>query len=228
MATMFRDFSFDPPSSPAYSLYEADRAAMNVSPTSRAMEAHHLPNRPPTPPCTMGDLAVQLNQQSLRIDTNVTLNCYPSAPLTPESDRDESIAPTEPRRAQQERPTYSRVSASLLRMQRQSNARLQCSAAHIRDISKLVKMIDEEKQCTVNDSISRTSSTCTTAASPCTASEDEGVDMEYDTASPDMEALVGMPAWRAGDRRDSCIRVTKPVRMRKRSKENGVSKRRST
>jgi hypothetical protein len=167
----------------------------------------------------MSDLAVQLNQQSLRIDTNVTVSCYPSAPLTPESDGDESIAPTEPTRAQQERPTYSRVSASLLRMQRQSNARLQCSSAHVRAISKLVKMIDEEKQCTVSDSASRTSSTC---------SEDEGVDMEYDTASQGIEALVRMPIWRAGDRRDSCTRVTKPVRMRKRCRENGVSKKRST
>jgi hypothetical protein len=176
----------------------------------------------------MGDLALQLNQQSLRIDTNLNVTCHPSGPLTPESDGDDSIAPTEQPRAQQERPTYSRVSASLLRMQRQSNARLQCSSAHMRDISKLVKMIDEEKQCTVNESASRTSSTCTAVTWPCTAGEDEGVDMEYDVASHGIEALVGMPAWRAGDRRDSCIRVTKPVRMRKRSKGNGVSKRRST
>ncbi|RAQ99176.1 hypothetical protein DDE82_008531 [Stemphylium lycopersici] len=230
MAAMFRDFSFDPASPPAYADYEAERAAMNVSPTSTATEstAQQL-NRPPTPPpppCTMGDLAVQLNQQTLRIDTSCI--SYPSGPLTPGSDNEEGASPTDT--TQQERPTYSRIAASVLRMQRQQNARMQCNSSHVRDISKLVKMIEEEKQCTVSESSSRTCST--SSASTCSSSgpsgDDEGVDMDYDIPAQGIETLVATPVWRATDRRETCIRVTKPVRMRKRSKESGVGKRRSS
>ncbi|CAN9331907.1 unnamed protein product [Alternaria alternata] len=224
---MFRDFSFDPASSPDYSFYEAERAAMNVSPTSPAMDPHYSPNRPPTPPCTMGDLAVQLNQQSLRIDTNTNTRCYPLGPLTPASDDDECAPST--KQEQQARPTYSRVAASVLRMQRQQNSRMQCSPSHARDLSKLVKMIEEEQQCTVNEPSSRTSSTSSTSTCPLVPSkDDEGVDMDYDAPAQAAEGLFGMPVWRAGDRRDSCVRVTRPVRMRKRSKGNGVCKRTSS
>ncbi|RMZ73749.1 hypothetical protein GMOD_00004537 [Pyrenophora seminiperda CCB06] len=149
---MFRTFSFNPPASPAYSTYETERAAMNVSPTSRTESPKRFLSRPLTPPCTMGDLAAQFNQQCLRIDT--TQRCYPDGPLTPASDdEDESASPT------QERPTYSRVTASLLRMQRQQSSRMH------------------------------------------------------------------MPVWRAGDHGESCIRVTKPVRMRKRVMAKAVCKR---
>jgi len=227
MATMFRAFSFNPPVSPAYSVYEADRAAMNVSPTSRAESPKHMLNRPPTPPCTMGDLAAQLNQQCLRIDTNA--RCYPSGPMTPGSDDDdESSSPT------QERPTYSRVTASLLRMQRQQSSRMQCNSSHVRDISKLVKMIEHEEQCTVSESASSSRTSSTSSASTCasvssaSSGDDEGVDMDYDIPAQGIETLVGMPVWRAGDHRETCTRVTKPVRMRKRSRENAVCKRRSS
>jgi hypothetical protein len=219
---MFRDFSFDPVSSPVYSIYEAERAAMNVSPTSRIREPSQFLHRPLTPPCTMGDLAVQLNQQCLRIDTNV--RCYPSGPLTPGSEDDEGASPTE--QIQQERPTYSRVAASVLRMQRQASSRMQCSSSHVSDISKLVKMIEEEEQCSVSEPSSRTPSTSATSRS--SAGGDEGCNMDYDIPAQGIEALVGMPAWRSGDRRESCIRVTKPVRMRKRSKDNSMCKRRSS
>jgi hypothetical protein len=161
----------------------------------------------------MGDLAVQLNQQSLRIDTS--LRCCPAGPLTPSSDDDE-CAPS-PQQEQQARPTYSRIAASVLRMQRQQSSRMQCSPSHARDISKLVKMIEEEKQCTVSEP------SCTSSSG-----DDEGVDMEYHAPAQSAETLFGMPVWRAGDRRDSCVRVTRPVRMRKRSKGNGVCKRRSS
>jgi hypothetical protein len=220
MATMFRDFSFDRMSPSAFSVYEADRA-MNVSPTSKITESNQFPNRPLTPPCTMGDLAVQLDQQSLRIDTNV--RCYPPGPLTPGSEEEEGTSPTE--QTQQERPTYSRLAASVLRMQRQASSRMHCSSSHVSDISKLAKMIEEEEQCTVSESSSRTSSTSTASRS---SGDDEACDMDYDIPAQGIEALVGMPTWRSGDRRESCIRVTKPVRMRKRSKENGVCKRRSS
>ncbi|KAI4915828.1 hypothetical protein J4E90_004274 [Alternaria incomplexa] len=224
MANMFRDFSFDPAPSPDYSAYEAERAAMNVSPTSQAMDPHYAPNRLPTPPCTMGDLAVQLNQQSLRIDTSV--RCYPAGPLTPESD--DECAPST-KQEQQARPTYSRIAASVLRMQRQQSSRMQCSSSHARDLSKLVQMIEEEKQCTVSESSSRTSSTYSTSTCASgNSGDDEGVDMDYDVPASGIESLASMPVWKAHERRDSCVRVTRPVRMRKRSKGNGVSKRRSS
>lgn len=218
---MFRDFSFAPASPPSYSAYEADRAAMNVSPTSKP-DAHrpHYLARPPTPPCTIGDLASQLNQQSLRIDTRSDARC--SGPLTPPSDDDSATEPAH----SAPRPTYSRVSASLLRMQRQSNARLQCSSSHVRDISRLVQMIQEEEQCTIKDAISRSSST-STLCSTTTSSSDEGIDMDYNPSAPSCSSMYGVPPWKAGDLRDGFTRVAKPVRMRRRS-GNKVEKRRSS
>ena len=105
---------------------------------------------------------------------------------------------------------------------------MQCSTSHVRDISKLVQMIEEQEQCTINDSKSRTSSASSTSSTSTASDDDEGVDMDYTIASNGIESLVGLQQWRSGDRRDSCIRVTKPVRMRKRSGHNGVSKRRSS
>ncbi|EUC31515.1 hypothetical protein COCVIDRAFT_25219 [Bipolaris victoriae FI3] len=215
MATMFRHFSFDPVPRPAYAAYEAERAAMNVSPTSPALLPHH-PSRPPTPPCTMGDLALQLNTQTLRIDSSVA--CRPTRPPTPDSDCDTSpSSPTTECVQEQPRPTYSRISASILRMQRQHTSRMQCTSSHARDISKLVQMIEAEKQCTV----SPPASTCPPTAS---SARDEAVDMDYDLPAKRIEATIATPMWRASDRRESSVRVTKTVRMRKRSRENGVCK----
>lgn len=219
---MFRNFSFDPVSPPAYSEYEAERAAMNVSPTSQAIDSLHF-SRPSTPPCTIGDLAVQLNQQTLRIDSRAT-----SDTLT--SSIDDCSCPLGP--LQQARPTYSRVAASLLRMQRQTNSRMQCSASHARDISQLVRMIEDEEQCIVNSetrtSTSSQSSTSTSSSKSSLMDDDEALDMEYDPSTPSIQSLVGLQPWRASDRRDSCIRVTKTVRMRKRAGPSGVSKKRSS
>ncbi|OAK97775.1 hypothetical protein IQ06DRAFT_296078 [Phaeosphaeriaceae sp. SRC1lsM3a] len=217
---MFRDFSFAPASPPSYSAYEADRAAMNVSPTSKPDTYQPYLARPPTPPCTIGDLASKLNQQSLRIDTHT--DARGSGPLTPPSDDDCATEPAHPA----PRPIYSRVSASLLRMQRQSSSRLQCSSSHVRDISRLVQMIQEEEQCTIKEAISRSSST-STSCSTTVSSSDEGIDMDYDPSTPGISSLAGMPQWKAGDLRDGFTRVAKPVRMRRRS-GNKVEKRRSS
>lgn len=215
MATMFRHFSFDPVPRPAYAAYEAERAAMNVSPTSPAALLPQHPSRPPTPPCTMGDLALHLNHQTLRIDSSVA--CGSTRPPTPDSDCDRSLSPTTECVQEQPRPTYSRISASILRMQRQHTSRMQCTSSHARDISKLVQMIEAEKQCTV----SPPSSTCPPTAS---SARDEAVDMDYDLAAKRIEATVATSMWRASDRRESSVRVTKTVRMRKRSRENAVCK----
>jgi hypothetical protein len=219
--TMFRDFSFDAASPPSFSAYEADRAAMNVSPTSKPEPRQPFLGRPPTPPCTMGDLASKLNQQSLRIDTCLAKH-HGSGPLTPPSDDDCSILPDHA----SPRPTYCRISASLLRMQRQSSSRMQCSSSHMRDISRLVHMIQQEEQCTISQATSRTCSASTSSSSSTTLG-DEGIDMEYDMPSPGIEALVGTPQWRSSDLRDNCTRVAKPVRMRKRSGHK-VEKRRAS
>ncbi|KAL6153529.1 hypothetical protein ACJBU6_08674 [Exserohilum turcicum] len=239
-AIMFRDFSFAPVLRPAYALYEAERAAMNVSPTSKALPPVYDALRPPTPPCTMGDLALQLNQQSLRINT--ALAAYPARPPTPESDHEQGPS----HRTHQGRPTYSRIATSVLRMQRQHNSRMQCTSSHARDIAKLVKMIEHEQQCTVSDPSPATKSPASPSPSPAPSSSssppappsarararpsghDEGVDMDYDMPSKAIDAMVATPAWRAADRRDSCARVTKSVRMRKRSRENALSKRLSS
>jgi hypothetical protein len=216
---MFRDFSFAPASPPSIAIYEAERAAMNVSPTSKPDARQHCLSRPSTPPCTIGDLASQLNQQNLRIDT--TASKCGSGPITPPSDDDDTslgAVHATPR------PMYSRVSASLLRMQRQSSSRMQCCSSHVRDISRLVQMIEEEEQCTINQVTSRTSSTSSSSSS---TAGDEGIDMEYEESAQGIEALVGMPQWKAGDLRDSCTRVAKSVRMRKRSGHK-VEKRRSS
>lgn len=97
---------------------------------------------------------------------------------------------------------------------------MQCSSSYVRDISRLVQMIEEEEQCTINQVTSRASSTLSAAG-------DEGIDMEYALPSQGVEALVGMPQWKAGDRRDSCTRVARTVRMRKRSGRK-VEKRRAS
>lgn len=220
-ATMFRDFSFDPVSPPSFSAYEADRAAMNVSPTSQLETRQHYFTRPPTPPCTIGDLASKLNQQSLRIDTSVQDCC--SGPPTPISDDERNKSVHAPR------PTYSRVSASLLRMQRQSSSRMQCSPSHVRDIARLVQMIEVEEQCTIADVTSRSSSTSTSTTTTSSSSStcDEGVDMEFDAPREGVEALIGMPQYRADSIRDSCVRVPRPVRMRRRTTHR-VEKRRAS
>jgi hypothetical protein len=221
MASMFRNFSFDPASPPSYSDYEADRAAMNVSPTSKPDSRDYYFSRPPTPPCSIGDLAAKLNQQSLRIDPRQGSRS-PGPRTSPSDDyASQSLAHAAPQ------PTYSRVSASLLRMQRQSSARMQCSSTHVRDISRLVQMIADEEQCTVNDSASPSSSTSMASSRSTSTSSDEAIDMDYDVAAQGVQALISMPRWRANDRRDSCIRVAKPVRMRRRPGDK-VQKRRSS
>jgi hypothetical protein len=209
MATMFRSFTFAPASPPSYSAYEAERAAMNVSPTSRPSQQDYFgaASQHDCPPCTMGDLASKLNQQTLRVDTRQE----PSGSPTPPS-HDELVEP---------QPIRSRVSASLLRMQRQSNARLQCCPSHVRDISRLVRMIEDEEQCTLSATSSRTSSTSTASDS------DEGIDMGYDAPTQGTGTVSSMQQWRAGERRESCTRVTKPVRMRRRSKDK-VEKQRAS
>jgi hypothetical protein len=186
---------------------------MNVSPTSKPAAHDDYIGRAPTPPCTIGDLASKLNQQSLCIHARQTL----ASSTTPPGDD----YATE----QLRQPVYSRLSASLLRMQRQSSSRMQCTSSHVRDISRLVRMIEEEQQCTVNDDLSRTSSTSSSSSSSTSTASDEAIDMNYDAPAQGVEALASAPQWRADGRPASSVRVTKTVRMRKRSGDRVEKKR---
>ena len=216
--SLFRDFSFGAASLPLHADHEAERAAMNCSPTSKPAHADPLhfptsPSRPLTPPpCTMGDLAQILNQHCLTIDTSQSPSACHQGPLTPPSDCDQ--AP---------RPAYSRISSSVLRMQRQANSRLQCSASQASRISSLVRMLEQQDQCKLSPSSS--SASTSTSASAC--GDDEAINMDYNC--PPLASAPAFhfqqPLWRAADRRDNCVRVTKTVRMRRRSKDKDSSQR---
>ncbi|XPT02685.1 hypothetical protein M3J09_011797 [Ascochyta lentis] len=219
MATLFADFSFDAPSpSSSSSLaadHEAERALMNCSPTSMPSTPQQPYSRPLTPPpCTMGDLAQLLGGQKLFISTPRS-HKTPAGPPTPPSDDDTFPTDQLDQLDQQaSRPTYCRASASIMRMQRQAHSRLQCCSSQASDISKLVRMIEQEEQCHISAPASRSASTCAAAGS---AGDDEGIDMDYDCPLRVTEPLFSRPLYRAGDRHHDSVRVSKHVRMRKRS-----------
>ncbi|KAF2476062.1 uncharacterized protein BDR25DRAFT_339930 [Lindgomyces ingoldianus] len=221
MAAIFRDFSFGPASRHPSSFHEAERAAMNVSPTSTPLAPPLYPARLPTPPpCSIGELAQRFNQQSLRVDTSSSyrIPTFYELPLTPPSD--DFVFPAD---APQQSP-YSFPSPVALRQQRQANMRMQCSPSHIRDISILVqRMVEEGDQCHICDSKSRTSPSPSPFPSPpssnsSNADEDEGVDMEYSPLAPKDSPLSTLKFRRSGDRLNGQAMVAKTVRMRKKSK----------
>lgn len=201
----FSHFSFDAASIRA-SEHDVDRAAMNVSPTSA--DVPPLPARLPTPPpCSMGDLAHILDQQSLRI-TVVASQKLAGEPLTPPSDH-VSFAAALPHQRPQLTLSTSRLNSATLRMQRQANVRMQSSLSHIRDISTLVeKMVAAEDQCNVCEH--------KPSMPPSPTSEDEGIGMEHTVANTKVAYRHSIPFFRAGDRLDGCTRVSKNARMRRR------------
>ncbi|KAF3002378.1 hypothetical protein E8E13_001238 [Curvularia kusanoi] len=207
MTTLFRDFSFTAPS-PSLADHEAERALMNCSPTSVPTTPSNPYSRPPTPPCTMGDLAQLMGGQNLFISTSRSQPVTAGPPTPPSEDE---TFPTDQLEPQMDRPVYCRASASIMRMQRQANSRMQCCSSQAREISRLVRMVQQEEQCTVSEPASRSASTSTQAG------DDEGIDMDYDCSSRVTEPLFSRPLYRAGDRHHDSVRVSKTVRMRKRS-----------
>jgi len=207
MAAMFRDFSFEA-RHPAAVDVATDRAAMNVSPTTMQPAEYFAP-LPPTS-SSLGDLVDIFDQQTLQV--NVDLDPSYDIPSA-----DESVEP------------YSRVSTAALRMQRQTNTRLQCRTSHVKDLRVLVqKMVEEDDQCQVSDSTSPTStsstsetaslSTTTTTTTTTTTSvsdEDEGVDMEYNSPNPEDGRFYALKFRRSGERLPGCSAVSKTARMRK-------------
>jgi len=220
MTALFRDFSFAAPS-PSLAEHEAERAFMNCSPTSMPTSPSHpySYSRPPTPPpCTMGDLAQLMGGQNLFISTSRS-RPVTAGPPTPPSEDDTFPVDLD---SQADRPVYCRASASIMRMQRQANTRMQCCTSQTREISRLVRMIQEEEQCNVSEPGSRSASTSTTVS----AGDDEGIDMDYDCALRVTEPLFSRPLYRAGDRHNDSVRVSKTVRMRKRSSATRETKER--
>ncbi|KAF2017650.1 hypothetical protein BU24DRAFT_420691 [Aaosphaeria arxii CBS 175.79] len=218
---LFRDFSFGTPASQLS--HEADRAAMNVSPTS-ILAQHPLQSPTIPPPCSIGDLTTKLSQ-NLHVEVEEDPSCAwpPTEVLLAGSSDDltmsnESFQPSPPCQP------YSRISTAVLRMQRQSNMRLQCSSSHVKDISKLVeKMVADEEQCSVYDA-SRSSlslSPVSSRSSSTSSSEDEAIGMDY---SQDHIPLHALHFRRSSDRLPGTTSITKNIRMRKKSR---ISKRSS-
>ena len=214
MATMFRNFSFEAASRrPA--AHDPERA-MSVSPFSPL--PHIITSRPPTPPPTMGELAYQFNQHTLHVEVDPAYQlrpCYVDQPLTPPTD--DFAFPELLDQPQQPAP-YPRLSAAILRKQRQSHMQMQCSSSHLEDISSLVqRMIENGDQCRICDHRSRPSSNASTS------DNDEGVDMEYNPPPPQEVPVSSLKFRRSGDRRNGAA-VSKSVRMRIKS---GITKRSS-
>ena len=204
MAALFRDFSFESASSLPSAVFDAERAAMNVSPTSLP-SFKHVPTRLPTPPPTVGDLTQAFDQHTLHI--------YPDEPLT--SPSDEIAFPAHLHDPCPRGPAYSRLDSATLRMQRQANVRMQCSASHTKDISVLVQsMIEDGDQCNICDPKSRSSSS---ASSTVDEDEDEGVDMEYEPSS-EPHFSYALNFRRSGERVAGCATVSRTVRIRKKSR----------
>ncbi|ORY16647.1 hypothetical protein BCR34DRAFT_622341 [Clohesyomyces aquaticus] len=223
MATLFRDFSFEAASRhPSTAAHEAERAQMNVSPTSIpfATPPPSAPARLPTPPpCTMGELAQRFHQQSLRVNTNSFYHSsYPSywtpacfeVPLTPPGDDCSFSAQQSP---------YPALSSTELRQQRQANTRMQCSSTHIKDISMLVqRMVDDRDQCLIRDSKSPSTSPSSSPSPSMSSNYDEGVDMAYSPTGADELPLFPLKFRRSGERLHGQAMVSRSVRMRKKSK----------
>jgi hypothetical protein len=207
---MFRGFSFDaaPRHTPGgHGECEREPVAMSLSPTSTSCQPQS-PARPPTPPCSMGELASKFDQQHLRIEVEVDPAHLATdhEPLTPPSDDD---AFGLPQRAP--RPAYSRVSSATLRMQRQTNLKLQCSSSHIKDISKLVqRMVEDEDQCNVCEP-----ETLVPASDSSNLEQDEGVE-DVDCELLDADIFSSLKYRRSSDRANGQSGVSKTVRLRKR------------
>ncbi|KAF2006577.1 hypothetical protein P154DRAFT_219675 [Amniculicola lignicola CBS 123094] len=208
--TMFGDYSLATASrnTSQRSTLAAERAAMNVSPT--CMPSFPPPTRLPTPPpCTIGDLAQQFTQHTLHVEVDPAYQHYDEAPPTPPSDDDDFAFPGDV-----VRPSYCRISTSVLRQQRQANMRMQCSPSHIRDISRLVQMIEQGDQCRLCKPKSRTPSNSSASTSSSMSDNDEGVDMEY--TPPFGEPLMHKLSFRrSSDRSAGYASVTRSVRVRK-------------
>ncbi|KAF2638270.1 hypothetical protein P280DRAFT_79837 [Massarina eburnea CBS 473.64] len=214
MAALFGHFSFEAASRrPVCDARHQETACDDaldeiVSPTSVTTLAPSPARLPTPPPCSIGDLAHALGRQSLRITVDTSYRFH-DEPLTPPSD-DVSFPTNKPEReALTPSPTLSvsRLNSATLRMQRQTNVRMQCSASHVNDITKLVKMIEEGDQCNVCEV------KATTLQSPPAPEEDEGIDMDYTpTAKEQLHTYI--PHYRAGER-DTGARVVKRTRMRR-------------
>lgn len=221
---MFRNFSFDStslhPSRVSCSAeLDIDRASMNVSPTSAPVARPPAPARLPTPPpCSLGELAQRFHRHSLRVEVpQASQSASAYEPLTPPSD--DCTFPVNSPHSFHPVSFSPCMSSSSLRARRQANTRLQCSAAHIRDISLLVeKMIDERDQCSIRDT-NRPKPTL--SPGELEPDEDEGVDMDYAPPTPQPSPPFPLKFRRSSDRSHGHACVAKNVRMRKKPSKLG-------
>lgn len=190
---------------------DIDRANMNLSPTSLSPSISQPPSQYfSPPPCSMGELAARFNQQSLQVEVDPAYAYSSHA-----SDEEQTPSPTNttfPSHILEPAPRsrHSRVSTAVLRMQRQSNARLlQSSPSHLKDISNLVqKMLEDGDQCQIHAPGSPPSSASSSS------DEDEGIDMAHTISSTPLFT----PSYRrATDRIPGCALIPKAIRMRRRT-----------
>ncbi|KAF2839310.1 hypothetical protein M501DRAFT_1016389 [Patellaria atrata CBS 101060] len=208
---MFRNFSFE-----AASRHPSDLDAhlyMDISPTSTPYlpgvpSPRSLPMR--NPPISITELSDRFNEHSIHREPNYTSYFDIASPSSGE------ISPqyasfTHSRRSSF---TYTALSPTALRLQRQRNTRLQCDDAHVRDITSLVeRMIDVGDQCVLS---SPTSST--TTSSSASSSDDEAPADDFARtrrASTSVIPSHTLRFRRSGDLRTNQERVMKSQRKRK-------------
>ncbi|KAF1955162.1 hypothetical protein CC80DRAFT_493106 [Byssothecium circinans] len=194
MAAMFGDYSFEAAS--RHPICD-DRHKGDDVESPASVRPFTAPARLPTPPPDMGDLVDALDQQSLRITVDTSFQSTSHhEPLTPLGDE---RSPTN---------STSRLHSATLRMQRQANVRMQCEMSHVKDITKLVEMIEAGDQCNVCERKS--------------ASDDEGIDMHY-TPTIKKQLHTVIPLYRSNEH-DTGARVSKRPRMRRRRASKSSSK----
>lgn len=208
---MFKNFSFEAASRHPSAL-DSDRAYMNVSPTSSPYPYTMNETRPPTPPAvTMGELAQRFSEQNLHVevDPRIQRTSY-FKPLTPPFD-DVSFQIDSAHSSQY--TSYTSLSPAAIRLQRQANMRLQCSATHVKDISSLVeRMVERGEQCMICSPPGPKGRLSSTSSG---AKEDEDVRTGIRRSSTSELPTYTLKYRRSGELLSSQACVSKSVRLRK-------------
>lgn len=153
---MFRNFSFDNaarhPSGTGRAYHHHHDAYSIMPPTSSPAPLYHLPDQAAT---SITELVQQFSAHTLHVTPRCSTSSLQSLyfdPPTPTSDKASSTSSSDSESSSRRSSTLSTSSDyfSSRRAQRQLSTRLQCDAAHVRDISALVeRMIDAGEHCRV-------------------------------------------------------------------------------
>jgi len=207
---MFQNFSFQAASRHPSDL-ELERAYMNVSPTSSPWPLPH-PAEPSA--VTIGELSQRFSEHTIEIDPNYQRTSYFDLPTPPTPSHDRYTQDVDSayssRRTSYVHVSYNGLSPAAIRLQRQTNVRLQCNTSHVKDISSLVeRMMDKGEQCRIctrprsKDSLSATSS-----------DDDEGHTKSRQSSISE-RPTVTLKYRRSGERLSGQTCVSKSVRLRK-------------